>query len=88
MSKGHSVRWTKHFKDSESKAKFVERLYGYTDVLDVLRNILKEELEESIRDMRSSENYTLPNWSEFQADKIGTQRTLNKVIDLITLTKE
>lgn len=88
MAKGYSVRWTKHLKDTEVKAKFVERLYGYTDVLDILRNILKEDLEASRREMLDNENYSLPSWSEFQADNIGTQRTLTKIIDLITLTKE
>ena len=88
VAKGQSIRWTKHIKDPDVKAQFVERLYGYTDVLDVLKNILKEDLEESLRSGRSTENYAIPNWSEFQADKIGTQRTLVKLIDLLTLTKE
>ena len=83
-----STKWIRHLKDRETKDKFIERLYGYTDILDVLRNILREDLEESVRAMRYSENYTLPNWAEFQADSIGTQRTLTKVIELITLTKE
>lgn len=55
---------------------------------DKLIKVLKKDLESSIRSSSSVENYKLPAWSEYQADQLGSQRTLRKVIDLITITKE
>ena len=57
-------------------------------VFDKLIEILEMDLQSSIRSSRKVDNYDKPAWSEFQADQLGSQRTLQSVIDLITVRIE
>lgn len=78
-----SSRWTKHLKDKESKQKFEERLLLAQDIWDVLKNIIEEDLNAVDKDIMNKDNYFMPAWSEFQADRIGSKRALQKVLNLI-----
>jgi len=53
-----------------------------------LIKILEKDLESSVRSSSSEALYAEPAWAEHQADRLGVQRTLRKVIDLITIRKE
>jgi len=76
-------KWLKHLKDSVSKNKFKERVLANKDMFDVLKSILIEDMESSQAGARNQDSYKLPAWAEFQADNIGTQRTLKRIIDLL-----
>jgi len=52
-------------------------------VLEAIVKVLDEDLEESYKRSDSLESYELPAWKEFQADQIGTRRTLNKIKSII-----
>ena len=82
MSRAISVRWTKHLKDSD-KVKLEERLINCADVLSVLKNILEEDIRTVDKAMMSKDNYQMGAWEFFQADQIGSKRTLIKLLELI-----
>lgn len=78
-----SNRWLKWFKREEDKEVFKQQFIASRDVLDTLIKILEEDLEASTRSMRKAENYELPSWKEFVSDKLGEQRTYQKLIDFL-----
>jgi len=48
-----------------------------------LRVLLENELEASISEMGNKDNFFMPAWSEYQANKLGEQKALRKLINLI-----
>lgn len=78
-----NLKWFKHLKKEGDKARFKSLALSQREIFDVLRNILVEELEASQKDSYNKTHYLMPAWSEYQADKRGEQRTLQKVIDLL-----
>ena len=78
-----SSRWTKHLKDKATKAEYEERLSRMSDVWDVLKNILQEDLNALDKDSMNKDHYFMPAWSEYQADRNGSKRTLKKIIELL-----
>lgn len=78
-------RWVKHCRTIEEKKEFEDYLFGSKHLLDVLRNLLEEDLRANEKEMRKRDNYSLPAWSEAQADHLGSQRTLEKVIKLLEI---
>ena len=79
-----NVRWTKNLKKGD-KEKFEEYLKHCRSAFEKLSEILEEDLQASIKDGQNKDHYFMPAWSEYQADRIGTQRTLQNIIDLIKL---
>jgi len=78
-----SSRWTKHIKDKTAKVEYEERLQHMSDVWDVLKNILQEDLNALDNDSMNKKHYFMPAWSEYQADRVGSKRTLKKIIELL-----
>lgn len=50
---------------------------------DYLVSYLETLLSTSIRKQQSSDNYTLPAWPYYQAEELGVQKSLNKILNLI-----
>jgi len=82
VTRAISVRWTKHLKDSEKKG-MEERLANCSDVFSVLKNILEEDIRTVDKTMLSKDNYQMGAWEFFQADQLGSKRTLIKLLELI-----
>lgn len=78
-----SVRWTKHLKDKESKVAFELRLAHSKDILSVLKNIIEEDLSNVDKAMLKVEAYEKGAWSYFQADQLGSKRSLIKLLELL-----
>lgn len=78
-------KWISHLKTKEEREKFKQYLFSCNDGLHRLSEILSEELESTVKDMSTEDNYDSPAWAEQQADRLGKIRTLRKVIDLINL---
>jgi len=76
-------KWTKHLKTTKDKQDFKTRLFASKEITDVLKGLLQEDLNISNSEMRKESNYTLPSWAEFQADKLGEQRVLERLIKLL-----
>lgn len=81
------TRWTKHLP-KEKHDEFRKTILAYRVVLERLKELLEEDLAASKRIQNSRESYKNPSWPMFQADCIGEQRALEKVIKLITLNEE
>lgn len=75
------MKLSKRLSDTFSK----EEIIAHRVVFDKLRGLHQKELENNLRSGRKKEHYFLPAWSEYQADRLGTQRTLQEVIDLLTI---
>ena len=52
-------------------------------LLKYLHDYCQESLQTSIRKTQASENLTNPSWPIEQAVEIGSQRTLNKLLNII-----
>jgi hypothetical protein len=77
-----SMRWTKHLKDDQKK-EFETRLVHAVEIFSVLKNIIEEDVRVIDKNMMSKESYDLDAWPFFQADQLGSKRTLLKLLDLI-----
>lgn len=80
-----STRWTKHLKAKADKEEFRKEVIASRHVLKVLKSLLEEDLRASQTSQESEEGYALPSWPYKQADAIGEQRAIKKVIKMITL---
>ena len=76
--------WFKECKTKEDKEKVRQVLFSNRESLLRLESILESMLKET----PSSADYDSPSWAYKQADRIGYNRALNQVLDIINLDKE
>ena len=76
--------WYKKCKTQEDKDKVKQTLMSNRDSLLHLEEILESMLE----DRPTMADYDSPSWSHKMADRIGYNRALTQVLDLINLDKE
>ncbi len=76
--------WFKECKSKEDKEKVKQVLFSNRESLLRLESILESMLKET----PSSADYDSPSWAYKQADRIGYNRALNQVLDIINLDKE
>lgn len=70
---------------TQAQKKEFEDMLKYNEIFDRIREMLREDLEATIRDRRSLKSLITQNYSEYQADRNATERALIKVLDLITV---
>lgn len=80
-----NTRWTKHIQDKEEKEKFKSYLRENRLILETLSQILEEDLRVCVSERKKRKAYYMPAWSEYQADCNATERTLQQIIELLTL---
>lgn len=80
-----STRWYRGRKKPEEKEELKKMLQTAKPILETLAEMLEDDLKGIDKEQSNKENYTLPAYSEFQADCNATKRTYRKVIKLITL---
>jgi len=78
------AQWYKECKTKEDKVKVRQTILSNRESLDRLKEILGPMLKET----PPSADYDSPSWAFKQADRIGFNRALNQVLDLINLDKE
>lgn len=78
--------WIKHVKTKEEKQKVYETLVNSKYLRDILTNILESELKE--KENSKEEDYKIPNWSCYQADRNGYKRALKSFIQLLNLKED
>ena len=74
--------WTQGLSEEDSR-EVVQKLKQAEFVLTKLSDILDQRVRSSVNGQRSQSNYDSPSWALLQADKIGYQRALTEVIELI-----
>jgi len=60
-----------------------ERVLETKDIFDSIVEILKDKKETALLQIVAECNYNKEAWSEYQADKLGTIRTLSELITLL-----
>lgn len=69
-------------KDQEH---FELRLKESQDVLKLIQEVLEIEKQAVIKESRKKDNYFMPAWSEYQASRLGSQETYDKIIQLLEI---
>jgi hypothetical protein len=80
-----NLKWLKGAKTPEAKKKRKEFVLANYEILYELKEILLEDLKALEANELKLDVYDVSNWAYLQADSNGAKRTLNQVIDLITL---
>lgn len=78
-----TTRWYSHLKTKNEQEEFIKELERNEELFKVLKDILSGELERCSKDRQSLKTYSSPNWSEYQADRNATERTLKEIIELL-----
>lgn len=76
--------WFKECKTKADKEKVRQTILSNRQSLDRLKEILEPMLKETA----PTTDYDSPSWAYKQADRIGYNRALTSVLDIINLDKE
>ena len=79
------TKWVKNLKTDQSKQEFLAKLMASKDVLLRLSALIEEDLAASDTNALNKDKYDCANWAYLQADKVGEQRALKKVLKIIDL---
>lgn len=80
--------WTKHLKDPEEKARFENQVISSKQVLDRLKELIKEK-ETQLQSQEIDPNgFDNPNWGLRQASLVGSKTSLAWVYKLINLDQQ
>jgi len=80
------TKWTQHLQTPEERKKFKESVQNSKFVLDRLKEICYNIIEES--EKTSHADYSKPSWPYYQADRLGYVRALKEIISLLQLDPE
>lgn len=80
-----STRWIKHLKENKQREEFMLNLVAAKTVLNRLSELIKEDIKASQSGSLTKDKYESPNWAYLQADKVGEQRALNKILKIIDI---
>lgn len=79
------IDWTRHLSDPKEKDSFEKAIWGSKRVLNRLRSIIAEYLDNQSKSERSLKDFEEPNWAYKQAYRNGyvaALKTLDKLVDL------
>ena len=82
-----NLRWFKGIPEKD-KGVMKARIMESHDVLTQLTILLNEDLYKSYADMAATSSYERPAWSEYQASKLGEQKYIRKMIDLLKIEEK
>lgn len=77
------TKWYKDCKTQEAKQERAALYLSCHQILKVLRNIIKDDIEGIRKDALAKGNYEQAAWPFLQADRIGELRALNAVLELL-----
>ncbi len=76
-------KWISHIDDERQRELFKQHLLENTELFKRLKELLEGKLKDAEASRRSLKSYVINSYSEYQADRNATERTLLEVIDLI-----
>ncbi len=80
------TKWASHLsKKPIEQEEFKNYIKASIPVLNRLREILTKDLEQSSREQKKVDHFDTPNWELRQVDCNATQRTLEKIINLLEI---
>ena len=80
------TKWVQHLQSPEERKKFRDSVHNSKFVLDRLKEICYNILEES--EKSSHNDYSKPSWPYYQADRLGYVRGIKEIIQLLQLYPE
>lgn len=83
-----NVRWLKHLPQGKEREEYKQRLWANRDIFKQMKSMLEEDLSNTIKSRRSLKSYFTQSWSEYQADRNATERTLQEIIDLLPIEED
>lgn len=75
-------RWSRSL-DEQAKKEMERDFASSILIREKLQEILEEEIDKSLKEMRDAAKGDIPNLTEYYADELSKQRTLEYVISLI-----
>ena len=81
------TQWFKSLKESD-KASVKQQVKNAKPVLDRLAKLLQEDLEFSIKQMSSRNNFDSPSWDSKMAHYLGEQTALRSILKLIDIEEK
>lgn len=84
---GLSQRWYRHIKDDGYREDFKRQIINCVNIWERMSQIIEEEVEASLKEMRGNNSFESPAWAEKQAYQLGLQDGLLKIKQLLPLTK-
>lgn len=82
------TQWISHLKDSKERADFEGYVRNSVSLFERLKEIIDNKIDTARKEGLSSKSYDKPSWPMYQADKVGYERALREILELIDLTKE
>lgn len=82
-----TLTWTRNLKTQKDKDEFVKVLLSSPRVLKRLDEILVERLDALEKKELSTDSFSKPNWSEYQAHLLGSKKELQEIRQLISFIK-
>lgn len=77
------TKWFYDCKTVEERSERVQFVRSHIELVKVINNILKRDLEALERKKVSQADYTSPSWAYLQADLNGSIRVLKEYINIL-----
>lgn len=72
---------TSHLKTKAEKDSWKESYFNSTFVTDPIKKVISKKIDKVNK--TSEDDYNVASWAYLQADKIGYERALKEIIDLL-----
>lgn len=82
------IDWTKHLSTPEDKENFSRAVYRARHVLDRLKILIQNDLDNTSKAELSIKAYDNANWAYRQAHTNGYKKALNNILTLVDLDKQ
>lgn len=77
------MKWLKGLKTDEEKKEFKSNILAAIRVLEKLEEIIDDDIKSLEKKAYSLESYDKPKWDCYQADLMGSIRTLNAIKEIL-----
>lgn len=81
-------RWTQHLKTDEEKERFKREIYSAKRVLEHVRDLVKDDMDNLAKAEENIKSYTVPNWDYLQAHRNGSRQYMGEMIRLLDLDQQ
>lgn len=72
---------TSHIKNKKDKDSWKESYFNSTFVTDPIKKVIEKKIEKVNK--TSEDDYNVSSWAYLQADKIGYERALKEILELL-----
>jgi len=80
--------WTRHLTNADEKAEFEKFVRGSKRLLDRIKEVLTEQLDNQDASENTIKAYDNPNWAYKQAHRNGVRSTIQSILKFIDLDQQ